>query len=198
MSIQKPSQDMLYRYTQRKLSEEEEEQVELWLMENPEGLEAVRLDHIQVGNAANHKVKTGHLSIRTLLGAISWASAVVIGVVFTERSQELAEYTSPLTASEALYLDQSRSAGSGSYDAVVELGQEDRILIFELAYDFEEPAELVISGPGLKTTRRTAEPVNGIVTVFISSQTLRPGVLHLTLESVTNQHSYEWNVGVVE
>ena len=44
MSKSRPSQEMLYRYSQRKLSDDEEELVEIWLMENPDDLETVRAD----------------------------------------------------------------------------------------------------------------------------------------------------------
>ncbi|GJM10741.1 MAG: hypothetical protein DHS20C11_30170 [Lysobacteraceae bacterium] len=80
MSLQKPSQDTLYRYTQRKLSEEEEEQVELWLMENPEGLEEVRLDGVLRGGAASSQSAKPWLSMPRWLHAIAYATLATVAI----------------------------------------------------------------------------------------------------------------------
>ena len=44
MTVEKPDRDMLDRYSQKTLSDTEKERVELWLMDDPEGLEQAMLD----------------------------------------------------------------------------------------------------------------------------------------------------------
>ena len=44
MTVENPDREMLDRYSQKTLSDTEKERVELWLMDDPEGLEQAMLD----------------------------------------------------------------------------------------------------------------------------------------------------------
>lgn len=187
MSLQKPSQDTLYRYTQRKLSEEEEEQVELWLMENPKGLEEVRLDGVLRGGASSQSAKSW-LSMPRWLHAIAYATLATVAIY--PHIQEQSDHPSVAPAN-IVTLNSLRSVDDDVAQLIADT-ESVTVIQVPVAYMSTEAYDATLTRDGSTVLSASAlQPSSSdLVAIMMSAGTMEPGEYRLELVGTSSGEQF--------
>ncbi len=144
MSAFQPDQAMLENYIQHKLSPEHEEQVELWLMDNPGALEDIKLDLVFT-NTINPSMASEKQSEKaTNMSMFGWflkpqfaaAMTLVIGtgIGFALGKQAQIDYTSsPVSITKRMLFETTRSTNSTGPDARITIDNDTTVVLLEFS-----------------------------------------------------------------
>lgn len=184
MNLQKPSQDMLYRYTQRKLSEEEEAHVELWLMEQPEALAEVQLDGFLHSGAPSHRSSRSSFFIPRWLHGLAYTALAVVAIYPHFQNQSGEHAAAPVNI---VSLSQLRSADDGI--ALLSPNSESAIVIqAPVGYMSTETydATLTRDGTVMMSTSALQSSSADLVSIMIGAGKMKSGEYRLELTGTSS------------